>query len=583
MSISVKQNYIGSLNELLQQNGRSPPTYSFAQVGADHSPTFACTVNCNLTGYELVATGTATIKQDAKRNAAELLLRQIDGAANSSSSQTPNVERLGAMLSSLSSMSSEFVQTATTAVPTECYEISSSPDTGEADDEFDFKFTLRLSLSPEKYISMGRSHVVSAQLDTILGQEEVIVKLWMLPDSGIKSNTNVSAIESLKREVKSLRSLSERCEHVVSVKSFFCLRYPKLGYGHQYSCIIMERFGQSLECYMGNSQNTGLLSSSPDIARGIIRQLLVAYAACHSSLPVIAHRDVKPANVLIEPKRTSSFNSCAVPSLKLCDFEQSRHFNLSGTVASTFVAPVQSETEYWTAPEMTTYVNERSYNHTVDLWGIGHLIFFVTGQCALFKSRSETLDESAFPRLLAARSRAPSSALRFSLMCDLILRFLKGIPSERICAQHALLHPAIWSGERICTFICKLQDLKCDHSSPRIDSVFRELDCRCDIFSGDGWLVSLPIDWQNRLKAFWIRQKVNFVDPVFASRLQKPSQLVRHLRNLFTHETNSYDECANVVVDCFPRLIPVLFDAVQASFGQDSITFNSDGIVFHFN
>lgn len=69
--ISDEVNYIGKLQELLQQSGYGLPKYSEAkQTGQDNKPTFSVTV----TACEKSATGKGTSKQGARKEAAKKLL-----------------------------------------------------------------------------------------------------------------------------------------------------------------------------------------------------------------------------------------------------------------------------------------------------------------------------------------------------------------------------------------------------------------------------------------------------------------------------------------------------------------------------
>ncbi|KAF7132117.1 hypothetical protein RHSIM_Rhsim09G0138100 [Rhododendron simsii] len=92
----------------------------------------------------------------------------------------------------------------------------------------------------------------------------------------------------------------------------------------------------------------------PDAA-SIFCPLISAIAHCHRL--GIAHRDIKPDNILFDPRN----------KLKLADFGSAESFNGGGTMMSGVVG-----TPYYVAPEV---LSGREYDEKVDLWSAGVVLY----------------------------------------------------------------------------------------------------------------------------------------------------------------------------------------------------------------
>jgi fused-like protein len=89
--------------------------------------------------------------------------------------------------------------------------------------------------------------------------------------------------------------------------------------------------------------------------QNIAKQMISALHYLHSNK--IIHRDMKPQNILIGPDR----------ALKLCDFGFARAL----TQQSLTLTSVKG-TPLYMAPEL---VQEQPYDHTVDLWSLGVILY----------------------------------------------------------------------------------------------------------------------------------------------------------------------------------------------------------------
>ncbi|CAL9756555.1 unnamed protein product [Musa acuminata subsp. burmannicoides] len=158
----------------------------------------------------------------------------------------------------------------------------------------------------------------------------------------------------------------------------------------------------------------------------VVSELTEAVAACH--LRGVAHRDVKPDNVLFDARGR----------LKLADFGSAECFlgaygervPMSGVVG----------TPCYVAPEV---VAGREYGEKVDVWSVGVVMYMMlTGGVPPFYG--ETVAET-FDAVVRANLRFPSRAFRSVSPAakDLLRRMLCKDVSRRFSAEQVLRHPWI--------------------------------------------------------------------------------------------------------------------------------------------
>ncbi|VDO08449.1 unnamed protein product [Rodentolepis nana] len=105
--------------------------------------------------------------------------------------------------------------------------------------------------------------------------------------------------------------------------------------------------------------------ASPDEIRFYMFQLLKAIEACHSK--GIMHRDVKPENILIEPRRRR---------LYLIDFGHADYY-FPGKEYSIRVC-----TRYYKGPELL--IDFKQYDYSLDLWSFGCVFAELIFKCQVF-------------------------------------------------------------------------------------------------------------------------------------------------------------------------------------------------------
>ena len=154
----------------------------------------------------------------------------------------------------------------------------------------------------------------------------------------------------------------------------------------------------------------------------IARQLVSALHYLHTNR--VIHRDMKPQNVLVGANKV----------VKLCDFGFARSIRSQSMVMTSIKG-----TPLYMAPEL---VQEQPYNHTVDLWSLGVILYeLFVGKPPFFTNSIYTLiqkivrDPLTWPEDMSAEFKS----------------FLRGLlnkrPNERLSWPALLEHPFVRTSE----------------------------------------------------------------------------------------------------------------------------------------
>jgi cyclin-dependent kinase 2 len=242
------------------------------------------------------------------------------------------------------------------------------------------------------------------------------------------------------REVSLLKELHH--PNVVQLKDVFYMpQESKLYLCFEYCDFDLKKYMKSLQYKL-----------SGECIKSFTYQMLNGLSWCHSHR--IFHRDLKPQNVLVDPKQGT---------LKLADFGLARAFTVP---LRTYTHEVV--TLWYRAPEIL--LGGKQYSVPVDIWSVGTIIpEMVTGQ-PLFPGDSE-IDElfkifrllgtpneglwegvSQLPDYKAEFPKWKPKALRDGIAnldssrlndagVDLVAQMLHYTPNKRIVAKDALDHP----------------------------------------------------------------------------------------------------------------------------------------------
>ncbi|CAK60938.1 unnamed protein product (macronuclear) [Paramecium tetraurelia] len=164
-------------------------------------------------------------------------------------------------------------------------------------------------------------------------------------------------------------------------------------------------------------------------AKLLIRHILLALQHIHER--GVAHRDLKPDNVLINKKSLD---------IKIIDFGVSRRFKkYNGREFVDVNMWTRTGNVYYAAPEILT---GGGYDERVDLWSLGVCLFRVlSGQFPFFEDSVLGTIEKILKGTFELNEN-------ISLLArDLIRRLLDPNPAQRLSAQLALQHPWLYHSE----------------------------------------------------------------------------------------------------------------------------------------
>ncbi|KAA1472825.1 kinase-like protein [Dentipellis sp. KUC8613] len=160
------------------------------------------------------------------------------------------------------------------------------------------------------------------------------------------------------------------------------------------------------------------------MSRHITRQICDAMAYIHSRH--ITHRDLKPENILLSMANP--------PVVKVADF------GLAKAVDSMTMLRTMCGTPSYLAPEVVNQVDASGYDHLVDSWSVGVIVFSMLTGASPFE------EDSALPITDRIREREVNWRVltetgASELAHDFIHRLLETDPKKRMTMPAALEHP----------------------------------------------------------------------------------------------------------------------------------------------
>ncbi|KAF5374586.1 hypothetical protein D9757_010153 [Collybiopsis confluens] len=216
----------------------------------------------------------------------------------------------------------------------------------------------------------------------------------------------------VSREISILQALSH--PNICYLKDIFLVAEGKL-------ILVLELVegGDLLEYILSRS---GL---GEDVAQHITYQLCLALTYVHGL--GIAHRDLKPENVLLTKENP--------PNVKVADF------GLAKATDSQTMLKTMCGTPAYLAPEVVTQTNTEGYDHLVDSWSVGVIVFSMLTNASPFleddnqqdlrmKIATRTIDWT----VLKTRTENP-------MIIDFIESLLNNDPASRMTLSGALDHP----------------------------------------------------------------------------------------------------------------------------------------------
>lgn len=167
------------------------------------------------------------------------------------------------------------------------------------------------------------------------------------------------------------------------------------------------------------------LPISDDEVPIILQQSLSALTYLHGQTPSIAHRDIKPQNILVQSRKPFH--------IKLADFGLSKASDYLATVCGTLL---------YAAPEIVQYYGSKSgksvkYTNAVDIWSLGVVIF----QYGYGLPHHD--DDFGIPwcrKIIEELDDWDSDGLT-DILSDMLVMNPKSRDSAKICLRKALLLP----------------------------------------------------------------------------------------------------------------------------------------------
>jgi len=222
-------------------------------------------------------------------------------------------------------------------------------------------------------------------------------------------------LKRLEDEVQALREAThERClglKDIYRTKRWVFLVMEKLIGGELFDQIIgKKRF------------------SEPE-AKHVFRQVCQGLSFLHSRR--IAHRDVKPENILVSGSHASPDGKDMFYDIKLADFGLSKLMG-SGSIAMSMVGTPQ----YW-APEVAASGGTTAYDHRADLWSLGVTLYvMLRGQYPFRGESANTLLQMGKYDLSSGVWSSVSEDAK-----DLVSKLLRVSPDERLPLEECMKHP----------------------------------------------------------------------------------------------------------------------------------------------
>ena len=267
-------------------------------------------------------------------------------------------------------------------------------------------------------------------------EEPVVVKLWSIGSNPHRQEQNrLTIIDDHLKSVKAVGDLN--LDHIVMHKTVVEIEQ----YGEKFIMLIMEECQNNLAFYitMTLNEETKDIKEYAKSHKNHITQLVDVYMQMHSNN--IAHRDVKPANILVKDLTQMPLE------LKLCDFEKSREMDFNKT-SHTQRTVMGTKDKYgcWFAPEMDpNYQSKENIFATyfaTDVWSLGCVMHYIaTNGDALFSMPSEIHQED----LRVERLRASQLHSINPVLFDLIERMVRPQAKARLSMSVVRTHPYFWT------------------------------------------------------------------------------------------------------------------------------------------
>ena len=397
----------------------------------------------------------------------------------------------------------------------------------------------RIQFKTSPYLAQNEMNTVVLGTLSIHGiKTEVAVKFCRLDPSN-KTHWDTAA-RWFKTEFSCLKKLRNKAANPECFVQLLSEELYKSNIYNYFFCIL-ELCDMHLGHFVGDVTNKELINLQ--LQQQFTRDIFLAYKGMH--LLKIAHRDVKPQNILV--KRVGSRFQ-----IRVCDFQGSK---MGSTLTTRIGTHVKEESEgngpraCWYSPEVYFKADKDKYTKEADLWPLGGVIAFIVSKGKILFDSVSTIEEAAKDvKKLQIRLK---NVVDLPLARHLIGELCKGTPSERLSLKYALWHPFLWTPKQLIEILDGLvvwcRSNVHNSESQEMNSHYEWIAAMDKVFNGPNWASEGELE--DTLLSF-----CSFL-----------VQFFRKLKNLEDHQEKVIYKISSLeeLEDFFPRVFELLKHLLQ--------------------
>jgi serine/threonine protein kinase len=354
--------------------------------------------------------------------------------------------------------------------------------------------------------------------------------------------------KEITREVKTLISLSNKCENIVK---YYGLEHSEDEF-FQYLCV--DLLNGDLNEFVTNN-DVKVLMKDPAIRVQATKEIINGLEYLHGQMFI--HRDLKPGNILYTTDPTLHF--------KIADFGLTKNMSTLSTMTSATGSGVAMApgTRCWMAPEL---ISMKSNEHTQqsDIFSLGLVLHYL-----LTMGKHPFVTGSEEPAHVIER-RMVDSQIRLNRDLDpearsFLQQLLNQDPSKRPPAKYLRQHPFLWSERK------KIEFLKAVGEQPEVVQPSKYPTSALEQplqATTTGKQLSLPnsVPWNRHFPELFEHMRTPNRKKRY--RTTKVIDFLRFIRNAYSHreERSSQDQRkldGNVFLRKYPSLVLDVFNVVQ--------------------
>ena len=349
--------------------------------------------------------------------------------------------------------------------------------------------------------------------------------------------------KDIKREITTLMSISDKCEHVI--------KYHESFEDDNFQYLSLDLMDGDLHEFVTNKEVNKVLKFNPASSVQITKKLVDGLAFLHKEKFI--HRDLKPGNILYTTDPKLHF--------KIADFGLTKDTSGSSMISSTGGSGITmaAGTRCWMAPELVS-MKTRDHTQQSDIFSLGLVLHYLL---TLGKHPFGIEGEPAhvIERKMVEKSPNLDQALG-SEVTSFLHSLLTKDPSKRPRAAYLNQHPFLWSDRK------KIEFLKAVGDQPEAaypaENPNSDLEQRLQTTQTAQsvrivtWDRSIAEIYQETTRA-WKQKKY---------RTDKVIDLIRFIRNAYAHKQEKSLQSQqhlddNIFTRIFPSLVLDVLGVVQ--------------------